>query len=384
MKPLEVDYLYSIIKEHSNLFRLQRRIAFLLRWSKKSNKRIGVPNANEMRHALNALIKFTQKSAFREEIVCCTHNEELPLKSKLMSLRPFIDENGILRVGGRLLKSDLPFEKKHPIILPKKHHSTKLIIEQAHQLTIHGGQSLMSAYLSNYWIFGKSEQIKRVIKKCVKCFRYTAKPQEQLMADLPTNRVTPHRTFLHSGVDFAGPYSIKSFIGRCRGKYVNNNSKSYVAIFVCFSTRAIHIELVSDLTSVAFIAAFKRFVARRDKVTDLYSDCGTNFIGADRLLREEFQKVLAEDSVQNYSAHDGTTWHFNPPALSHFGGIWEAGEKSIKHHLKRLSGNMVFTFEELTTLLCQIEACLNSRLLCPMNNDINDNSATNKSLGNKY
>lgn len=158
MKPLEVDYLYSIMKEHSDLFRLQRRIAFMLRWSKKADKRNETLRANELRYALNALIKFTQNSVFREEVVCCTHNEELPRKSKLISLRPFIDENGILRVGGRLSKSNLPFSKKHPIIIPKKHHLTKLIIEQAHQLTIHGGQSLMSSYLSNYWIFGKNEQ----------------------------------------------------------------------------------------------------------------------------------------------------------------------------------------------------------------------------------
>lgn len=149
-KPVEPDYMCGVLQNHSNLFQLEKRTVFMLRWLHGWKKGSGVPTATVLRYALKAWIKFAQGSTFSEEILCCQRKEELPRRSKLTSLRPFIDEEGILRVGGRLKKSQLAFHHKHPIILPKRHHLTKLIIEQAHQVTLHGGTSLMSAFLRNY------------------------------------------------------------------------------------------------------------------------------------------------------------------------------------------------------------------------------------------
>lgn len=249
---------------------------------------------------------------------------------------------------------------------------TKLLIEQAHKLTLHGGPTLRSTFLSKYYIFGRMDQIRRDISKCVTCFPFNCKPQRQIMADLPRNRVIPNRIFSHTGVDFAGPIFTKSYIGRSLGKYANINTKSYIAIFVCLATKALHIELVSDLTSQKFIDAFKRFVARKGGVSDLYSDNGSNFVGADRILQDHLKQLNDDPLVQNYFARKGTTWHFNPPASPHHGGLWEAGVKSIKYHLRRLVRDLVFTFEEMTTILSQIEACLNSRPLCSISDDLND------------
>lgn len=367
-------HMEEVLKKSSDLFKLQKLTAFLLRWlpAYKFKPKSTTPNATEYKLALNAWIKFTQAKSFEPEIVSCLNNDELPTKSKLSSLRPFLDRDGILRVGGRLANSNLPFKSKHPIILPKTHHFTKLIIEQAHKLTLHGGPTMMSSFLSNYWIFGKSQQIRRVFSKCVTCFTFNCKPQGQVMANLPKNRVIPNPAFSHSGVDFAGPIFTKSFIGRSRGKYANVNVKGYIAIFVCFATKAVHIEFVSDMTSQKFIDAFQRFVARKGAISDLYSDCGSNFIGANRILQEHLQKLFADPKVENFFARKGTNWHFNPPASPHHGGLWEAGVKSIKYHLKRLIGDNVFTFEEMTTILCRIEASLNSRPLCSISDDLND------------
>jgi len=248
----------------------------------------------------------------------------------------------------------------------------KLVIHQAHKYTLHGGPTLMSMFLQNYWIFSRSGEIEKVISSCRNCFTYQSRPAGQVMADLPSSRVTEHRSFLHSGVDFAGPITTKTYTGRSRGIHSNPTQKSYISIFVCMATKAIHIELVSKLNAESFIACFKRFVSRRGKCTDIYSDCGKNFVGASRELRRDFFALMKDPKVQSYLAHDGTNWHFNPPLSPNFGGLWEAGVKSIKFHLKRLAGYNVFTFEELSTLLCQIEACLNSRPLCPVSNDIND------------
>lgn len=193
------------------------------------------------------------------------------------------------------------------------------------------------------------------------------------MGELPAARVTPSRPFLVCGVDYAGPVQIKA--NRFRN---SKSSKAYIAVFVCFSTRAIHLELVSGLSSQDFIAAFRRFISRRGKCTDIYSDCGTNFVGANRELKQLLSQVQAPSHrllLNQEFAIEGINWHFSPPSAPHFGGLWEAGVKSVKHHLRRILGESRLTFEEFYTTLCQIEACLNSRPLTAMSSDPSDLSA---------
>lgn len=191
------------------------------------------------------------------------------------------------------------------------------------------------------------------------------------MASLLPKRVQPGRPFLTSGVDYAGPFTIRLYRGRC-----NKTSKAYVALFVCFSTKAIHLELVSDLTTNAFLAALRRFCARRGRCADLYSDCGTNFFDREmRDLCKTLQTQLSDSLLANTLASEGTNWHFIPPGAPSFGGIWEAGVKQVKHHLRRIIGNQIVTFEEMATVLAQIEACLNSRPLCALSDDANDYAA---------
>ena len=179
------------------------------------------------------------------------------------------------------------------------------------------------------------------------------------MEQLPLQRVTPSRSFLHSGVGYAGPLLLRTWKGRAARTY-----KAYIALFVCLSTSAIHLELVTDYTTDAFIAAYKRFTARQGICATLRSDCGTNLKGADSQLRDLFSSASKELGVlATLLANDGTQWLFNPPAAPHFGGKWEAGVNSVKYHLRRVIGDHSLTFEEMTTLLTQIEAVLNSRPL---------------------
>lgn len=154
--------------------------------------------------------------------------------------------------------------------------------------------------------------------------------------------------------------------------------KAYIAVFVCCSTHAIHLEVVSDLTTEAFLAALKRFVSRRGLPSDIFSDCGTNFVGANRELKKLLSQVLTQShnqEVANQLSKDGISWHFNPPSAPHFGGLWESGVKSMKTHLYRIMGKEVWTFEQLSTAIAQIEAVLNSRPITPLSSDPTDFNA---------
>ncbi|XP_050340580.1 uncharacterized protein LOC126766984 [Bactrocera neohumeralis] len=186
------------------------------------------------------------------------------------------------------------------------------------------------------------------------------------MAALPNERTILTRPFAATGIDFAGPYDIKNYTGRaCL------ITKGDICVFVCFSTKAIHLEPVSDLTTQAFLAAFSRFFSRRGCPANLYSDNGTNFIGASQLLMKDRRELLQtlRTQITSLHSHQNISWHFNPPGAPHMGGLWEAGVKSLKIHLKKIAKLQKFTFEEFATLLTRIESCLNSRPISPISDD---------------
>ncbi|XP_065355004.1 uncharacterized protein LOC135949382 [Calliphora vicina] len=189
------------------------------------------------------------------------------------------------------------------------------------------------------------------------------------MASLPPERTTLSRPFTNTGVDYAGPFNIRNFTGRaCL------ITKGYVCIFVCFATKALHLEAASDLSTQSFLAAFARFIGRRGCPSTIYSDNGTNFVGAAELLKKErleFVKTLQQNIIHHYS-HQNVDWKFIPPGSPHMGGLWEAGVKSFKTHLRKMIPNMKFTFEELSTILTRIESCLNSRPSSPASDDPTD------------
>lgn len=182
--------------------------------------------------------------------------------------------------------------------------------------------------------------------------------------------------FLRTELDYAGPIHISTSKGRGHRAH-----QAFIAVFVCFCTKAVHLEAVSDYTTEAFLAAFRRFTSRRGLCEEVYSDCDTNFIGADRVLRELFRASSPDGRhIANAAATNGIKWHFNPPAAPHFGELWEVAVKSTKHHLRRVIGETTLTFEEMSTFLVQVEACLNSRPMQALSDDQDDISAL--TLGN--
>lgn len=357
------DEWYACFSSYVQAIRITARILRFVDGCRGKTSRTGYITRKELDHASLVLARSSQQQhnhfrLLRHEL---THSK--PVSAKLLArLRPFIDEQDLIRVGGRLSRSGLPVEQKHPILLNKTSHYSKLIIRHWHDVTGHSGPQIISSLVGRqYWILSMRTLIRTVISRCTTCVRLAAANPQPVMSDLPASRVTESQPFMRVGVDYAGPLSIKENRLRKPRHY-----KMYIAVFVCFTVRAVHLEFVSDLSTDAFTAALGRFVARRGLPNDIYSDCGTNFVGANNKLRALVNDPAYRDKL-TASAH--CTWHFNPPGAPHFGGLWEAAVRSAKSLLLRIMGEHAFTIEEFSTVLCRVEAILNSRPLTPASSD---------------
>lgn len=359
----------------SKLGKLKRVIAYILRFKTRTlNKRHAISknlSSEEINNAFIILIKIAQHETFKQEILELEKSKELSSNSKLLNLRPFLDKNKILRVGGRLVNAQISYEQQHPIILAQKHKFTEMIVLNEHIKNLHAGnQTLLSIVRLRFWPIQGKNVVKKVIRTCVRCFRAKPKIGEFLMGNLPRDRVVPSRPFSSIGLDYAGPILVKENTSR-RSRLV----KTYFCIFICFSTHAIHIELAPDMTTGSFLNVLKRFCARRGKPKTIHSDNGLNFVGANNHFIELYNMLNDEEHlnvVNNFLASDNISWRFIPARSPHMGGYWESAVRLTKFHLKRVLGNATLSYEEMYTLLVEIEAILNSRPLTPLSHDPND------------
>lgn len=211
------------------------------------------------------------------------------------------------------------------------------------------------------------------IARCMQCVRQAQTTANQIMAELPEIRLKPAPPFQHTGVDMAGPYYLR-ISDKMRQDTRNRKMpemKGWIAVFVCLVTRAIHLEVVEGMSADDFLVSYTKFTGRRGNPEVMYSDHGTNFVGADGELKKARDSWM-HDKVQRYVHAQGTVWKYITPSAPHEGGIWEAAVKSMKHHLKRVIGTTRHSFQSISALLVGIEACLNSRPLCTMSDDCND------------
>ncbi|XP_047984412.1 uncharacterized protein LOC125224935 [Leguminivora glycinivorella] len=351
----------NFTSKYSNFCKLQRIIAYMNRFvhncRNETSKSTGPLKVSELNLALQMLCHQVQADKFAEQLSRLQKKCPLSPKDTLLKYNPFVDDFGIMRVGGRLVNSYYDYNTKHPILLHASHHITKILVHYYHRMLLHTGPQLMLTTLRHrYWIINGRNLCRKTSQSCITCLRYAGKTHQPIMGNLPLQRVQSEYVFANTSCDYAGPILIASKKGRgCQLK------KSYIVVFVCLAVRAVHLELVTDLTAMGFIAALNRFIARRGKPATILSDNGTCFVGA----CNELAKFLKNnsDEITSYSAAKEIEFKFCPAYSPHFNGLAEGAVKQVKYHLKRVTSMAHLDYEEMVTFLVQCEALLNSRPL---------------------
>jgi hypothetical protein len=357
-------------EDFSSLLRLLRVTGWIQRFAnncRAAKQHAGITgplSVEEIENAERLWVRRAQTQAYSDEMTKLRSGQEISPSSSLKSLNPVLDEEDILRVGGRIKHAPIPYNAKHPIILPRSHSIVKLIVSSIHEHLNHSGvEHVISELRQKYWIPQVRAIAKKIAKSCPTCKRSYSQPVPPMMANLPPSRLQPFSPpFCNTGVDYFGPMLVKQ--GRSK-------VKRYGCLFTCMVTRSVHLEIAHALDTDSFIMALRRMIARRGKPRHLYSDNGTNFVGAERELKECLES-LDQGKIANVLTQERIQWHFNPPSSPHFGGVWERLVQSAKKALKVTLNGQLVNDEVLHTLMVEVESLLNSRPLTHVSVDPQD------------
>ncbi|XP_070196592.1 uncharacterized protein [Littorina saxatilis] len=278
--------------------------------------------------------------------------------AELKRLAAYTDKEGLLRVGGRLSSSEEDHKIKHPLILPRESHLSLLLTRYHHKKVGHQGRTTTLAALQSrgLWICGARRLVTSVIHRCVPCARLRGRPMEQRMADLPAERIEASPPFTNTGLDCFGPFTVRH--GR-------KEAKRYGLILTCLASRAVHLEVLEDMTTDSFICGLRRFIAIRGNVKTIRCDRGTNFVGAAREFRQA-RHEMDPDRVVKEMVERNCNFIFNPPHASHFGGVWERLIRTVRQVFSGLllDHGSRLTSDTLSTLFHEVASVVNNRPLC--------------------
>ena len=348
----------------SSITRLCRVTAYVLRFVRNLKHEIhlgergyyGALEAEEIQAARHIWIMSVQAESFPGELKSLrekTSDRNLPY---LTQFGLFIDEKGVLRCRGRIEKSHLPEVTCHLALLPTRHHLSDLIVKEAHYYVFHSGvRATLTAVRERYWIPRGREVVKRVIRPCIVCVKHAGKPFVRPPEPcLPSERVEDAPPFVNTGVDLAGPFFVLN-----KTSTSQTTEKAYICLFTCAATRAVHLELIDSCSAETFLRAFRRFVSRRGLPRKMMSDNAKNSKRSAKILKT----IARAEPVKNHLASLGVTWDFIVERMSWAGGFWERLIKITKDALKRVVGGSSLTFDELSTLLTEVEGVVNARPL---------------------
>ncbi|XP_055914411.1 uncharacterized protein LOC129947754 [Eupeodes corollae] len=321
--------------------------------------------ADEIISAEKCWIKYVQRQHFKDELTLLFNKKCIPSSSDLATLNPFLDDTDeLLRVGGRLQFAGLSPEETHPYILPKSSHITKLIVRDTHEKLFHAGtNSVLSKLRSRFWILKVRQLVKNIIKNCFVCKLLQAKSASQPFAPLPRERILHTRPFEITGVDFAGPLYV---IDRTK-----QSRKVYIMLLTCAAVRAVHLEVVLDLTAESCLLALRRFIARRGVPRIIYSDNAKTFKKASTELSHKL-KLKSNPDFQCFLTDQRITWKFIVERAPWWGGFWERLVRVVKSSLKAAVLKATLSIDQFTTLLTEVEFVVNSRPLTYCSDDSSD------------
>ena len=330
------------VSRYNDYTKLLHVISYILRFISNVKAKVSKDELN-----LRTYLK-SEETAYAEHLLLldCQKNLKLMKNYKQLEkdLRLFTDENGLVRCKGRLENAPLPYSAKFPIFLPRSDVSI-LIIKHYHEVVLHNGvKDTLNELRTKFWMPKARNYIRSLIFKCRRCKNVEGKPYSYPESPaLPTCRLSATPPFYYTGVDYAGPIYVKDIFSTS-----NITHKAWIFLFTCSNSRAICLDLVPDSSSPSCIRGLKRFFSRRGAPKSILSDNGTNFTAAD---------------TQQFASNYGTDWQFNPPASPWWGGIYERLVRSTKRCLKKILWNAKLSYEEVLTILLEIELVLNNRPL---------------------
>jgi hypothetical protein len=354
VRKVDVTTPYGInAEDYSSMTKLLRVTAWCTVFTEKvsGKQKSGQLTADDLQKARRLWEKSVQEQCYSHIILAVTQGR----KHEMMQLGIALNEDGLLVCHGRLLKADLPIEARLPILLSRHAAFTWLAVVESHKRSGHAGAPQTLSHLrQRYWVPACRNMINKLLKTCCFCLRFHGLPYRQpLMPELPSTRVTRQSAFLNTGIDFFGPL-----------KVTGQQKKFYVCLFTCLSVRAVHLELADGLSTEDFLHAFRRFVARRGRPSTIVSDNAPSFKLADSVLGSLWANLVTCPEVHDYCANEGIRWHYITQYAPWMGGVYERMVGLVKKPLKKVLGKSRVSVKQLRTILCEVEAIVNSRPLC--------------------
>jgi len=368
----ESIHISELIKcdRFSSLQRLLRVTALVIKFVRILRSR--VKNRETMNKSTRALRSRTREFSKEEEIKTITETDiteaELYWIKEVQDVMTrnhrykywnqefgaFTDEQGVIRCGGRISNAQIPYGTKHPILLDGNHQYSILLIKDCHLKVMHNGvKETLTELRTRFWLVKGRHTVRKIIHNCVICRKFEGRPYNAPMSPpLPESRIKECPPFTFTGIDFAGPLYVSE--GKKKPSY-----KVWICLYTCCVTRAVHLDIVPNMTPEAFIRSLRRFAARRGLPSKIISDNGTTFQAASKMLIS----LMNDPSVRRHLAEERIEWSFNLPRAPWWGGVFERLIKSTKRCLKKTMGRASLTYEELLTTVIEVEAILNSRPL---------------------
>ncbi|XP_045022777.1 uncharacterized protein LOC116935689 [Daphnia magna] len=369
--PKDLPWMAVSVERRASYSQHLTKTRFEHDWSKLKIDSSNLSSCLKMECPYQELVRRCQEEESNEEIQQLHRNRPLSRTSRLQQLSPFLDSDGILRLGGRIRRARLPYDILHPPILPGKHVLAEAIIIAIHNEEHHVGTDFLhSKARQHFWILQGKELAKKIRFKCSTCIKTRAKLATQKMGDLPAARLDSYSApFTHVTLDYFGPVETSAYRGRI--------TKRYGLLLSCCVTRYVYLDLAQSLSTPDFLYCFRRFVGEYTKPSEVFSDNGTNFVGAEKEMVAAVRELQMDDKFQEFVQTKSIVWKFQPPSAPHFGGSHESLVKSVKRALYRAldteKASLRYpTDEMLRTLLKEVSGQLNSRPLTLASNDPED------------